>query len=214
MQGQSLATMPASGPWNTTFAGYEGDYDNDALGQTMQFLDINSDGKLDIISGASNLSTGAYTNNGSVFVIPGQTNLPGSGAISSVGFRINGNDNTQYLGQKIGSLSSPPIFEDFNSDGFLDPVNSGQNGYDKITICYGKANGSMSAPIPLKFAAPGDPLFATNMTPVDLNGDGKLDLLSTGAFFDGWSTQTSSSKGLTDNGALYGILNQYLGVAP
>lgn len=131
-------------------------------------VDVNGDGKLDLVT------TGIVATEDSTF---GQ---------------IAGNLISVQLGDGKGGFSAPQVFRgeasmvglatvDLNKDGFPDLITANQDS-DSVSVFLNDGHGG--------FGLPGDYLGylsggstegvlnapITNMTPVDLNGDGKLDL--------------------------------------
>ena len=155
----------------------------DSLGSpARQVADFDGDGINDIILGASGTDNGGGSNDGSIYVIFGQTDYTGlstldvetlslsSGTVR--GFRIDGSDNY--------SLSSGFSVDDINGDGYADIIASTfspaeQTGY----VFYGGTRGNFSDVMDAEADYDVKIDLFVNGPSGDFNGDGINDIMAT-----------------------------------
>lgn len=116
--------------------------------QRIRTGDLNGDGKSDVLIG---------TNSGTMLVYLG-----------------NG-DGTFKAPSTLNSGSTPnPLLVDVNGDGKLDAVSADFNS-DTVSVLIGNGDGTFKARVSLALGVNSDP---TSISAADLNGDGKLDLIT------------------------------------
>ncbi|MCZ8276832.1 MAG: FG-GAP-like repeat-containing protein [Acetobacteraceae bacterium] len=142
------------------------------LYSTPSFVDLDGDGRLDLVSGASDGTLRAWRNTGSA-TAPAYTAMDG----------VSGRPANPFNGIDVGQYSTPS-FVDLDGDGRLDLVSGAQDG----TVRAWRNTGSATAPAftVMDGAAgrPANPFSGSDVgdrsTPsfVDLDGDGRLDLVT------------------------------------
>lgn len=124
--------------------------------QGLATADFNHDGKLDLAINAFNPSTGNYA----VYVLLGN----GDGTFTApVKY-----DELGFDGEGV------PLVGDFNGDGNPDLVLEGRS--NEVDVLLGNGDGTFQSPRTTFTAGP-TPQVEGIATPVDLNGDGKLDIV-------------------------------------
>jgi hypothetical protein len=151
------ALTGSANPFNGIDVGYT---------STPTFVDLDGDGRLDLVSGADDGTLRAWFNTGSGFIaltLTGRTN--------------------PFSGIDVGSFSNPS-FVDLDGDGRLDLVSGESNG----TLLAWRNTGSATVPTFTRMdgvsGRPANPFigidvgFGSSPSFVDLDGDGRLDLVS------------------------------------
>ncbi|MFN7306511.1 MAG: beta strand repeat-containing protein, partial [Alphaproteobacteria bacterium] len=135
---------------------------------TPSFVDLNGDGRLDLVSGAFDGTLRAWRNTGSA-TAPAFTAMDGAG----------GRPANPFAGIDVGS-SSTPSFVDLDGNGRLDLVSGESNG----TLRAWRNTGSATAPAFTELTGNANPFngidvgFSSAPSFIDLDGDGRLDLVS------------------------------------
>ncbi|MHC4452367.1 MAG: FG-GAP repeat domain-containing protein, partial [Planctomycetota bacterium] len=144
----------------------------------IESLDLDRDGALDLAVGTS--IAGAT---GSVLIYSGLSeNGRGLGAFA---------DPTAFVTADAAAIESLAA-GDFNGDGIPDLVAGSNNGFNGWLVLFaGKSDGSLQTPTS-QFGQ-----HATELVSVDLDRDGRLDLLSADSWFEG---QTAGTNALFGNG--------------
>ncbi|MCA3281940.1 MAG: VCBS repeat-containing protein [Roseomonas sp.] len=161
------ATAPAfifalSG-WGNPFAGIDV-----GTRSTPSFVDLDGDGRLDLVSGAEDGTLLAWRNTGSA-TVPAFTRMDG----------VSGRPANPFNGIDVGYWSKPS-FVDLDGDGRLDLVAGANDG----TLRAWRNTGSATAPAFMALTGSANPFngidvgFASTPSFVDLDGDGRLDLVS------------------------------------
>jgi hypothetical protein len=204
------ANLPASGGSASTFAEYVGDGQGYSLNSDLKFLDVNADGKLDLIGSNWLASIGAYSYNGSLFVISGSATMPSSGYMADIGHLSFGSQDYHYFGLP-GSPSDPaPKFLDINQDGRLDFVKPGGSSIQSFFIAYGQSNGGFGPPISNVPNAYQIQDASRGILTWDANKDNQVDVVSLMASCPYSSCYGASTNGLQYNGGLLILFNDYL----
>jgi len=150
-----------------------GDADYDYLGVSLQAADVDGDGYVDILAGASGSDNGS-SGGGAVFVIPGDAGLSWSSRVSSDAIvEIDGDTSSLGLGED--SLAHPG---DVDGDGTLDVgLSSEDTGYVWLFAGSGLSGTvNVSSADWILSGTAGDLGSALNLD-TDLDGDGNDDLL-------------------------------------
>jgi len=125
----------------------------EVLPTALETADFNGDGKLDLaIVSAPNYAGG-------------------------IDIRLGKGDGTFGPAQRITfgnqGISNNPAIGDFNQDGILDLAEPGFNNI--VFVCRGNGDGTFQTPVPYKA-----PNGGTSAAAADVNGDGKLDIVTDG----------------------------------
>jgi hypothetical protein len=167
--------------------------------------DLNGDGQPDVVVANPSLNNvgvflnagGGLLSAGSFLAIAGRPNsvtladINGDGKLDilmDVTDSSGGNHLQAMLGDGLGGFAAPveiptggsgpfsnPVVADFNSDGHLDIAFSSNGNLPQISILLGDGHGSFSAPRVIPVA--NDTTFAADLVLLDINKDGKPDLV-------------------------------------
>ncbi|MFN7307498.1 MAG: FG-GAP-like repeat-containing protein, partial [Alphaproteobacteria bacterium] len=187
-----LATTPLTGganPFNGIDVG---------LRSSPSFVDLDGDGRLDLVSGEFDGTLRAWRNTGSA-TAPAFTELTGSA--------------NPFNGIDVGT-SSTPSFVDLDGDGRLDLVSGNNYG----TLRAWRNTGSAGASAFTELTGSASPFngidVGYNSAPsfVDLDGDGRLDLVSGEAYGTLRAWRNTGSVGAPAFTALTGSANPFNGI--
>ncbi|WP_183030036.1 cadherin domain-containing protein [Altericroceibacterium spongiae] len=195
-----------------------GDASGDSLGYSVSSAgDVNGDGYDDLIVGAYYNDDGG-TNTGTAYVLFGKASGFGtvdtsSSLSASDGFKIYGDNDSDYLGQSVSSAG------DVNGDGYADVIvgaygnDAGGSAAGAAYVLFGKASGfgtvdlgsGLSASDGFKITgdASNDYLGMSVSSAGDVNGDGYADVI-VGAY-------ANDDGGSDDEGAAYVIFGKASG---
>jgi hypothetical protein len=156
--GDDLAVVTYSGGWAVLFSNSDGTFGEPTYfpgvyAWSVAIADFNGDRKADV----------AVVNN-----------VPGAGTID---VHLGNGDGT-FQATKTYAAGDSPIsiaYGDFNGDGYLDLTTANIGDKQVVAVLLGDRDGDFADP--QMMAAP----HAENVIPVDLNGDGKDDLVATEA---------------------------------
>lgn len=177
----STAALPATGSITTAGYRYNGDANNDRLGTAFYLKDVTKDGVADIVAPSLNAGAG-FTSGGSIYIIKGGA-LAATGAISTAGFRYNGEANNDSVGANFR-------FADFNGDGFDDIISSFGTAAGPSALASSGAvyvvpaaatlppSGAISVRGYRYDGASASDYFGSSVSVVDVNKDGFLDIVS------------------------------------
>jgi len=192
-----------SGPISTAGIRLDGDnaYDDVGCNFCLTIRDLNGDGFSDLIFRSSGTTVGGNAFAGSVWVVPGRSNIVSSKS-SIIGKRIDGSMADDRLGSNL-------VFSDLNTDGYTDILIGGgyNSGRSQILGIYGSAELSAATLTTKVFASQslGDPHYiGLNMIVADVTGDGKPEIINGGFYM---STYIADLLGSTDNGGIFIIPN-------
>ncbi len=148
-----------------TFAAYTSIAINNINIQEILLSDVNGDGNLDILSGG--IGSGG-----------------GNPAVLNVS--LGNGDGTFQFRQSFGSGLTTAVGEvelaDLNNDGVLDAVFGARGGTDGyVSVLLGNANGSFGTATTYLMMTGGFGISVSSIAISDINGDGNLDVLATGA---------------------------------
>jgi len=191
-----------------------GELSSSQFGSSIETLDINSDGALDLVVSAPFASTDDKQWNGGVYILLGEHGVKNEGStLTSSIPRI------VLTGEKAGDqLGTDLTTGDYNNDGINDIAIGAYNAMNKdgrsgkVYVFFGAENwGSQGGEIDLSEAdleysggLPGDG-FGLSVDTADLDGDGFDDLLIGAPF--------ASSEEVMNSGAVYGYLGTYNGLS-
>ncbi|MCA3586156.1 MAG: VCBS repeat-containing protein, partial [Methylocystis sp.] len=159
-------TGSATAPAFTALTGSANPFNGISVGynSTPSFFDLDGDGRFDLVSGAGDGTLRAWRNTGSA-------TAPAFTALTSSANPFNGIDVGRY---------NTPSFVDLDGDGRLDLVSGAEDG----TLRAWRNTGSATAPAFTALTGSANPFNGIDVgnrsTPsfVDLDGDGRLDLVS------------------------------------
>jgi hypothetical protein len=158
--------------------------------------DVNGDGKLDVVAATyQRIANATGGGNRPIYLLPGD----GTGHISQ-GPMID-----------VAGLTAGLYLADFNGDGRLDlAVGTGNGSGGWMQISLGNGNGTFQA---TQFFNTGAGNYAAAVAPVDINHDGKLDLVIANGNQGGISVLLGNGDGTFQTPQTFGSANGYAGLA-
>ncbi len=185
---------------SNTLKVYRGSAAQDGVGGNLQLVDVNGDGILDIASSSHLADPEGRADAGSIYVILGQSTMPASGTIESVGYRYDGPTAGDGLG-----LTSLWV-HDITGDGIPEMMSQvlsnalASNG-GALFVIVGSDPPPPSSSSGVHFRRYGGPFtngyLGGNLKFGDFNGDGIDDLVGASSLAD---------MNISDEGVVYMIL--------
>lgn len=178
--------------------------------------DLNKDGNMDIFCGSEVSDTvtvflgngkGGFTPNyigkKAPYAFIKSVDINKDGKADLVASNINGDSVTIMHGDGVGGFNTSALYAagispkdlsvlDLDADGFLDIATINYGGVSSFSILKGNASGGFNAPIKFKIASANP--FSFFMATPDLNNDGKLDLVTTANYLQGFEYFMNCNK--------------------